>query len=392
MQVLDGKTGKVLGCVTDDTTTTIEIEREREPSHPYNLVFNPELLSFSQAEAHCVGLGGHLATVSSKAMAEYIDATFIRPAEGECRPAWIGFTDRDNEGSWTWTGGAPPSTGTAGPFTNWWGEEPNNCALSRACNPGPPEDGDEDCVSLAVDCVYAPHWTSGSVGDAWTDSGCEPGDFEYYPRASVCQVPTSEHAFELEQCKARCKAAGYCCNDPDIGSNQLLSCAQACMIRARGTAEGECKAVCHEQDVSRGCFREVNGHTYSMCQSCADLDDTCPHGVQEHSHACHAGCAVAKERETCDFEPKDTCGGPGELCFYDPSCSDASSPVYFGGLGCNAGGAAWNCRYCGFTTAGGVSYPNCPIAESPLCLPTAHYNRTDLYSEEERARTALICR
>ena len=81
MQVLDGKTGKVLGCVTDDTTTTIEIEREREPSHPYNLVFNPELLSFSQAEAHCVGLGGHLATISSKAMAEYIDATFIRPAE-----------------------------------------------------------------------------------------------------------------------------------------------------------------------------------------------------------------------------------------------------------------------------------------------------------------------
>jgi len=193
-------------------------------------------------------------------------------------------------------------------------------------------------------------------------------------------------------CHALCKEEGFCCNDPDVGSNQLLSCAQACMIRARGTGEDECKAVCSEQDVSRGCFREVNGHTYSMCQSCADLDDTCPHGVQEHSHACHAGCAVAKERETCDFEPKDTCGGPGELCFYDPSCSDASSPVYFGGLGCNAGGAAWNCRYCGFTTAGGVSYPNCPIAESPLCLPTAHYNRTDLYSEEERARTALICR
>ena len=75
------------------------------------------------------------------------------------------------------------------------------------------------------------------------------------------------------------------------------------MIRARGTGEDECKAVCSEQDVSRGCFREVNGHTYSMCQECADLDDSCPHGVQEHSHACHAGCAVAKERETCDFEP-----------------------------------------------------------------------------------------
>ena len=81
-----------------------------------------------------------------------------------------------------------------------------------------------------------------------------------------------------------------------------------------------------------------------------------------------------------------------ERCFYDEACDGPEHAAHQGGLGCNAGGAAWNCRYCGFTTAGGVSYPNCPIAESPLCLPTAHYNRTDLYSEEERARTALICR
>ena len=117
-------------------------------------------------------------------------------------------------------------------------------------------------------------------------------------------IAVDNEAILKEACFDECKAAGYCCNDPDIGSNQLLSCAQACMIRTRGTGEEECKAVCSEQDVSRGCFREVNGHTYSMCQSCADLDAMCPHGVQEHSHACHAGCAVAKERETCDFEPK----------------------------------------------------------------------------------------
>ena len=251
-------------------------------------------------------------------------------------------------------------------------------------------DGNSACV------VNAFHHTVGGVTTAFYALDYHDGVTSYeVVRGRVLTM--LEHASpwctddEL-LCHALCKEEGFCCNDPNVGSNQLLSCAQACMIRARGTGEDECKATCSEQDVSRGCFREVNGHTYSMCQSCADLDDTCPHGVQEHSHACHAGCAVAKERETCDFEPKDTCGGPGELCFYDPSCSDASSPVYFGGLGCNAGGAAWNCRYCGFTTAGGVSYPNCPIAESPLCLPTAHYNRTDLYSEEERARTALICR
>ena len=192
-------------------------------------------------------------------------------------------------------------------------------------------------------------------------------------------------------CKALCKEEGFCCNDPNVGSNQLLSCAQACMIRARGTDEEECKDTCSTQTASRGCFREVNGHSYSMCQRCDDLDDSCPHGVQEHQHACHAGCAVAKERDICDFQPKDTCGNPGELCYYDPSCSNDASDVYFGGLGCNAGGAARNCRFCGFTSASGAAYPNCPIMENALCMPTTHYNRSDIYTDAERERAAHIC-
>ena len=105
-------------------------------------------------------------------------------------------------------------------------------------------------------------------------------------------MPTTEHSFELEQCKALCKEAGFCCNNPDVGSNQLLSCAQACMIRARGTDEEECEGTCHAQDLSRGCSRSVNGHSYSMCQSCDDLDSTCPHGVQERGMACQAGCRM----------------------------------------------------------------------------------------------------
>ena len=94
----------------------------------------------------------------------------------------------------------------------------------------------------------------------------------------------------LERCHEKCKEAGFCCNNPDVGSNQLLSCAQACMIRARGTNEEECEGTCDAQDVSRGCSREVNGHTYSMCSRCDDLDSTCPHGVQGGGMACQTGC------------------------------------------------------------------------------------------------------
>lgn len=40
------------------------------------------------------------------------------------------------------------------------------------------------------------------------------------------------------------------------------------------------------------------------------------------------------------------CAGPTEPCYLDTTCS--SSPPRLGGMGCNAGGAGQNCRFCGF--------------------------------------------
>ena len=46
---------------------------------------------------------------------------------------------------------------------------------------------------------------------------------------------------DMEQlCADECRALGFCCNDHTIGSNQFLSCSQACMIRARGTDAAAC--------------------------------------------------------------------------------------------------------------------------------------------------------
>ena len=108
---------------------------------------------------------------------------------------------------------------------------------------------------------------------------------------------TGGSAVDELYCKAKCKEQGFCCNDPSVGSNTLLSCAQACMIRARGAEAGTCRLACDAQATSRGCSRTVSGHTYHMCSSCSDLDSSCPHGVQEGSeyvsNACHAGCAIA---------------------------------------------------------------------------------------------------
>ena len=100
--------------------------------------------------------------------------------------------------------------------------------------------------------------------------------------ASMCDPET--------RCFEHCLARGFCCNDHNVGSNQLISCAQACMIRARGTSRAECDGHCAEHTAARGCSRTVNGHHYSMCSSCTDLDSHCVHGVQG-SDACETGCA-----------------------------------------------------------------------------------------------------
>ena len=127
---------------------------------PYGLVFNRNPLSWADAEAYCVSIGGHLASVSSEAMARHIDDNYVRG--GACHATWIGYNDRATEGDWVWTGAASS-------YTNWWQPtEPNDM------NPG------EDCALLGVDCIF---WTHFMVGNRWTDYGCSSA------QASVCQMP-----------------------------------------------------------------------------------------------------------------------------------------------------------------------------------------------------------
>ena len=131
------------------------------------LVYNSERLAWADAEAHCVSLGGHLATIPSLAVNEYIVKKFVRP-EGECAAngVWIGYSDADDEGQWRW------ADGSAGDFTNWWTEEPNDYGRG------------EDCAALGVDCLYGFE----GVGAKWADAGCNADGYEFHARPSVCQL------------------------------------------------------------------------------------------------------------------------------------------------------------------------------------------------------------
>lgn len=93
-----------------------------------------------------------------------------------------------------------------------------------------------------------------------------------------------------EVCFDACKAHGFCCNDYNLGSNQLISCAQACIMRFRGQTEEQMQQLCLE---SPGCVMRINEFEYGFCSKCLDLTDStqCRWGVADAS-ACQLGAQL----------------------------------------------------------------------------------------------------
>ena len=74
----------------------------------------------------------------------------------------------------------------------------------------------------------------------------------------------------------------------------MISCAQACMMRASGqSTEAMLSAnggIC-DRCGNSGCSLIVLGEGYSFCQSCTVLQPHCPHGVQSNAE-CDFGASV----------------------------------------------------------------------------------------------------
>ena len=80
-------------------------------------------LDWLSSQEYCWSRGGHLAEFSSLEEENTVDA-FL----SEDELYWIGLTDVDVEGTWTWGSGQEPS------YTNWEPSEPNggsgqNCVM-----------------------------------------------------------------------------------------------------------------------------------------------------------------------------------------------------------------------------------------------------------------------
>jgi len=157
---------------------------------------------------------------------------------------------------------------------------------------------DECTAEAAQGCVWSSQGSSNGpwcqcLGDA-VPVPITPVTLPPVPITPVTLPPVTEPVDDESFCAAQCQAAGNCCNDPSVGSNQQISCAQACMMRASGqrmdtmlSANG---GICNRQGNS-GCSLEVQGQSYSFCSSCQDLQDHCPHGVQS-SDECDFGASL----------------------------------------------------------------------------------------------------
>lgn len=78
-------------------------------------VLTPSAMTWQQAEAYAISLGGHLVAINSAAEQALLVSQF-----GGTENLWIGFNDVAVEGTFVWTNGDPVT------YTNWAFGEPNN--------------------------------------------------------------------------------------------------------------------------------------------------------------------------------------------------------------------------------------------------------------------------
>lgn len=131
-------------------------------------------LSWEQAENVAKSFGGHLVTINNQEEQDWLSTTFAKPSvenptENYKVLGWIGYTDKDSEGTWKWVSG---ETST---YTNWDTGEPNNSG------------GNEDFAQL-----YERFWHNGKWNDININNdpnGLTKGIVELVNAAPTLAVP-----------------------------------------------------------------------------------------------------------------------------------------------------------------------------------------------------------
>jgi hypothetical protein len=118
--------GSRVGTITDAERTTVVLNfrtvSNNAPTatasgslHGNTYYFVNREVTWFEAKKLCENMGGHLATIGSAEENAYVFGI------AQNTQAWLGATDRANEGEWCWITGEPFN------YTNWAGNQPDNC-------------------------------------------------------------------------------------------------------------------------------------------------------------------------------------------------------------------------------------------------------------------------
>ena len=118
---------------------------ERNGNNCY--LWSTEKKTWADAEHFCQGEGGHLASVPSSAIEDYVKEGLQRH---NIDVAWLGGNDIEEEGTWKWADCTPWD------YTFWASSEPNN------------QGGGEDCLHQLTN----PSEYGGYLHWKWKDSKC----------------------------------------------------------------------------------------------------------------------------------------------------------------------------------------------------------------------------
>ena len=145
----------------------------------------------------------------------------------------------------------------------------------------------------------------GSDGYLYCVNGGDVGGFVGSCTCTNCDPGFGGASCE-ESCQSKCAAASQCCNnDPAQGSNQKLSCLQACMVVTAGIAELECLAYCPKTQA----MYEIGDLRFATASSCDDVPShadafgdaykpagyECSSSFGASEETCETGCTIGSE-------------------------------------------------------------------------------------------------
>ncbi|CAE8715561.1 unnamed protein product, partial [Polarella glacialis] len=99
-------------------------------------------------------------------------------------------------------------------------------------------------AQIALQALVADSWTALFEAQVPPARGLASGLQTVFNDMSISEPPWI--------CREECRKKGFCCNDPLVGSNQMISCSQACLMKASGLAAPNCSKLC-ARNTSSGC-------------------------------------------------------------------------------------------------------------------------------------------